>query len=138
MVITSCTVWKPAGLCTPASVAASPAKNTAHKTLTGIAVAQCPMNKCFYFQWARLMHDSNFFQRKFSCRNYTGGTLFLQKFHPLRACHSHLRAGVDIQIRKIPADKRKHTQILYDHSIKPRLIIRCQILKKLSFHLSVL
>ena len=64
--------------------------------------------------------------------------LFLQKPHSLRSGYCHLCACVNIQIREIPAYKRKYSQILYDHRIQTCLIIWKQIFKQLIIQFTVL
>ena len=132
------TVRKPAWLCTAATVSASSTENTAHQTLAGIAVTESSMDKSLYFQRTCLMHGRYLFQGKLSGRNHTSCSLFLQKSHSLRSGYCHLCACMNIQIRKIPAYKRKYSQILYDHRIQPCLIIRKQIFKQLIIQFTVL
>ena len=55
------------------------------------------------------MHPPDFLKGKLSGSYHSGSTLFFQKFHPLRTCHSHLRAGLKICAVKAPGfgDRRK-------------------------------
>ena len=69
-----------------------------------------------------LMHGGSSSRAQLSGCNHTGCTLLFEKLHSLRTGNCHLRTGMDMHLRKIPADKLEHTEILDNNSIQSRLI----------------
>lgn len=128
------TAW----LCASATIAASASQDAAHQALSRKAVAQSSMDKGFYFNAALSVHGGKLFKAQFSGCNHTGCTLLFEKLHSLRTGNCHLRTGMDMHLRKIPADKLEHTEILDNNSIQSRLIQWLQRIKKLLLNLAIL
>ena len=77
------------------------------------------------------MHPPDFLKGKLSGSYHSGSTLFFQKSHSFRTCHSHLCTGMKMHTRKHLPDHLKHTHILNNHRIQTFLIIWKQIIIQL-------
>ena len=120
-----------AGLGTLPPVPAPSSDQTAEQTLSGIAIAECAVDKAFDLHPGGLLHMPDLLQRQLPRRNGTHSAAFLQKPGALCPGDGHLRTGVDIQIRKAGTHHLKHAGILYDHCIQPAPVQRFQVAVKL-------
>ena len=123
-----------AGLGTTSAVSASAADHTAQKTLTGIGITECPMDKRFNLQIRFFMYLPDLRKGQLSRCHHPGDTKSFQNGCPVRTLVRHLRAGMEIQIRKLTLQITKHTKILNNGCIQSVFIERSQKIVEF-FHL---
>ena len=123
-------IRKTARLRATSSITASTTEHAAEQTLSGIAITQCTVHKCFQFHTRLIIDPFHLGQRNLPCHHDTLCAESLHHFRALNACHRHLRTSMDWEIRKMPPNKRKDSHILHQHSIQSLLIERKKIVIK--------
>ena len=113
-----------ARLCAPSAIPAAPAELAREQALSGIADAERSVDKCFHLESALLMDPAKLVKCHFTGGNDAAHTLSGQKGRAAGACHRHLCARMDREIRKASPDHPEHSEILDQNSVQPPLIIR--------------
>ncbi len=122
IIITPKLIFQAAGLSATPTIAAAPTNQTAEKTLTGKTDTQSAMAKDLQFHVSFSLNGSNIRQTDLSGQNYPGKTGLLRPAYSGGIMQRHLRAGVQRNLRIMPAQQISKTPILHNQSVSAHIM----------------
>ena len=120
-------VRQPAGLGTPAPVAAAAPDQAAHQALAAVAHAQSPVHEPFDFAGSGAAHGLQVLQGGFPGHHRLFHAVVIGKHRAGGIGHRHLGAGVERQFRGHLPGHPDHPQVLDDDPVHPDIAQKAQV-----------